>query len=165
MYVHFLGVGNAAQIAQGLHEALAKTKNPAASTAKPESRPLPDEAKIESILGKKGTENGKVLSFSFPRPHGIASGGHVLGPAMGMATAINFQPSRQGVAATGDFVVKEDQTQALLTALAHADIAVTAMHNHLLADNPRMVFIHFWAEGPADGVARGLKTALEASVR
>jgi hypothetical protein len=69
------------------------------------------------------------------------------------------------VAATGDFVVKEDQTQALLTALAHADIAVTAMHNHLLADNPRMVFIHFWAEGPADGVARGLKTALEASVR
>jgi hypothetical protein len=89
--------------------------------------------------------------------------GHTLDAAMGMATAANFQTAPSGVAATGDFVVKEDETQGVLSALSEHGIRVTAMHNHLLADEPRMVFIHFWAEGNASDVARGIKAALDVS--
>lgn len=165
MYVHFFANGNEDEIAQVLHAALAKTKTPQGPGTKPEPQPLPSQAQIETTFGKKGSVNGRVLAFSFPRPHSIAMAGHVLDPGMGMATAINFQPSPLGVAATGDFVLKEGETQAVLTALSSKDIRVTAMHNHLLEDDPRMVFIHFWAEGKAEDVARGLKSALDASTR
>jgi hypothetical protein len=165
MYVHFFATGTDDQIAQGLHAALAKTKTPQGAARKSAAEPLPSESQIEAILGKKGTANGRVLAFSFPRPHSIAMAGHVLDPAMGMATAINFQPSPAGVAATGDFVLKESETQTVLSALSAGGIRVTAMHNHLLEDDPRMVFVHYWAEGKAEDVARGLKAALDASTR
>ena len=165
MYVHFFANGNENEITQALHAALARTKTPQGVPMKSEPQPLPSQARIETILGKKGTVNGRVLAFSFPRPHPIAMAGHVLDPAMGMATAINFQPSRMGVAATGDFVLKESDTQAVVSALSMGNLSVTAMHNHLLEDDPRMVFIHFWAEGKAEDVARGLKTAIDASTR
>lgn len=165
MYVHFFGNGTAQSLATALHKALAETKTPQGAATKPEPQPLADQSAIETILGKKGTVNGKVLALSFPRPHPIRMDGHELDPAMGMATAINFQPSPQGVAATGDFVLRESETQAVLSALSAAHIRVTAMHNHLLEDDPRMVFIHFWAEGKAEQVARGLQSALDAAGR
>jgi hypothetical protein len=81
---------------------------------------------------------------------------------MGMATAINFQPAPGGVAATGDFVLREAEVQNVLRSLRDDGVLVTAVHNHLLDDEPRMVFMHFWAEGPADKVAGALRRALDA---
>jgi hypothetical protein len=80
-----------------------------------------------------------------------------------MATAINFQPSPKGVAATGDFVLRENEVQSVVKALRAGGIMVTAMHNHLLDDEPRMVFVHFWAEGSADTVSKALKIVLDAA--
>ncbi|MCU1284252.1 MAG: peptidase [Acidobacteriales bacterium] len=162
MYVHFFGQGDAQALATTLKSALDKTKTPTVAAASPPAIPFPDQKLIETTLGKSGTVNGKVLAFGFPRPHAISMHKETLPPAMGMATAINFQPSPKGVAATGDFVLGEDEVQRVVAALRKGDIAVTAMHNHLLDDEPRMVFVHFWAEGAAETVAKTLKTALDA---
>lgn len=166
MYVHFFGKGKREALAQTLKSALNATKTPiggiAAAVAVP---PLADQKTIETDLGKSGTANGKILAFTFPRSHGITMHHETLAPAMGMATAINFQPSPKGVAATGDFVLRENEVQAVVSALRKGGVMVTAMHNHLLDDEPRMVFVHFWAEGPADTVSKALRAALDASAK
>ena len=162
MYVHFFARGSAEKVAAALHEALTRTKTPQAPASKTADKPFAEQQEIESILGKKGAVHGKVLAFSFAGEHSISMRGKTLPPPMGMATSINFQHAKSGVAATGDFVVQEVQTQPLLSALAKGYVQITAMHNHLLEDEPRMVFIHFWAEGPAKQVAGALKSALDA---
>ena len=164
MYVHFFGRGDAAKLAQGLHEALAATKTPMGPVPAPKPAALGfDQKKVESIMGKSGQANGKVLSFSFPRPHPIAMRGNELPPAMGMATGINFQQSAKGVAATGDFVVDASQVNPVIKALRAGKVEVTATHNHLLEGQPETIFIHFWGDGPLDQVATALKHAVDAS--
>ena len=163
-YVHFFGRGTAAQLSSAVDAALKATKTPRG--ASPPAAPANisyDRATIEKVLGKQGQAKGKVLAFSFPRAHKISMHQKELPPAMGMATGINFQPSAKGGGATGDFVVDEAQVQSVAHALREHNILVTALHNHLLDDSPRMVFIHFWAEGSASDVAEGLKAALDAS--
>ncbi len=162
-YVHFFGKGSTAELADGLDSALKTTKTPRGPAPSAKEDITYERAVIEKVLGKQGQAKGKVLSFSFARPHTISMHGQELPPAMGMATAINFQPSPTGVAATGDYVVRETAVQNVIRALRDHKISVTAVHNHLLDDEPRMVFIHFWAEGPASEVARGLKAALDSS--
>ena len=166
MYVHFFGKGKPDDLAKALKSALDATKTPITTVSAAVVMPdLPDEAVIEQNLGKKGTHSGRVLQFSFPRPHDIAMHHQKLPPAMGMATAINFQPSAKGVAATGDFVLKESEVQSVVKALRAGGIWVTAMHNHLQDEEPRMVFVHFWAEGPAEQVSKALRAALDASTK
>ena len=161
-YVHFFGRGTLAQLSSAVDAPLKATKTPRGPS--PPAAPANityDRAAIEKALGKQGQAKGKVLAFSFPRAHKITMHQQELPPAMGMATAINFQPSAKGVGATGDFVVDQPKVQAVVRALREHNILVTALHNHLLDDSPRMVFIHFWAEGPANEVAQGLKAAVD----
>jgi hypothetical protein len=162
-YVHFFGKGSASQLAEAVDSALKATKTPRAPSSSAKEEITYDRALIEKVLGKAGQAKAKVLAISFARSHTISMHGDELPPAMGMATAINFQPAHTGVAATGDYVVRETSVQDVIRALRDHKITVTAVHNHLLEDEPRMVFIHFWAEGPANAVAQGLKAALDAS--
>jgi hypothetical protein len=163
-YVHFFGRGTSAQLSSAVDAALKATKTPRGASPPAAAASISyDRATIEKVLGKQGQAKGKVLSFSFPLAHKITMHQQELPPAMGMATAINFQASAKGVGATGDFVVDEAQVQTVVHALREHNILVTAMHNHLLDDSPRMVFIHFWAEGSAGEVAQGLKAAVDAN--
>lgn len=163
-YVHFFGRGTATLLSSAVDAALNATKTPRGAAPPAAAANITyDRATIEKVLGKQGQAKGKVLAFSFPRSHKISMHQQELPPGMGMATGINFQPSAKGVGATGDFVVDEAQVQAVVHALREHNIVVTALHNHLLDDSPRMVFIHFWAEGSASDVAQGLKAALDAN--
>jgi len=102
-----------------------------------------------------------VLALSQPRPETIQMMGVTLPPSMGMATAINFQSAGGGkVVATGDFVMLADEVNKVARALRQHDIAVTALHNHMLHGSPELYFMHFWGEGNATAVASGLKAAL-----
>ena len=161
LYVHFFARGDLERITQGLKAALNATKTPTGPATPPKAALSFDRKPIEDALGKPGTVNGAVLAFSFPRKHGIAMHGAALPPAMGMATAINFQPSPEGVAATGDFVLRESEVNPVITALRAGGVKVTAVHNHLLDDDPRTVFVHFWVEGKPEPVAKALREALD----
>jgi hypothetical protein len=160
MFLHFWGHGEA--------EALARTLRPALELAG--GTPAPpkaleqkiDQAAIEKILGHSGRLAAGVVQFAVPRDFPIRMHGIELPPSMGMATAINFQPTAEGAAITGDFVTREEELAGLLRALRAHDIEVTAIHNHMLNDEPRMVFVHFWGEGDPLKLARAMHAGLDA---
>ena len=163
MYLHFWGQGDAATLAQSVKDALSKTKTPlTAAPAAPAAAAddLPAD-QIQQAIGLKGTVNNGVLGLSQPRPETIQMMGVTLPPSMGMATAINFQSAGNGkVAATGDFVMIADEVNKVARALRQHDIAITALHNHMLHGSPELYFMHFWAEGAPAEVGAGLRDAL-----
>jgi hypothetical protein len=170
LYMHVHGRGNPVKLAKALHAGLAESKTPlgaptpSGSSAAPAAQPDLgfDPAVIERVLGRKGKANGPVYAFSVPRAEPVKDDGMEVPEAMGSATAINIQSTNDGkVATTGDFVLVEKEVNPVIKALRENGIEVTAVHNHMLADEPRLFFMHFWAHDDAEKVAKGLKAALE----
>jgi len=163
MYMHVQGNGDVVKLAAVLHAALAESKTPlSVSPAAPAAPPIDlDTAAIDQTLGAKGTNTGGVYQFSIPRAEPIKDSGMDVPPSMGSANAINFQPTGGGKAAiTGDFVLIAKEVNPVLRALREHGIEVTAIHNHMLDDQPHLYFMHFWANDDAKKLAEGLKAAL-----
>jgi biotin operon repressor len=164
MYMHVMGHGNPVTLAQALHAALALSKVPfeaPTGTAQPPQMEL-DTASVDKILGASGKANGGVLQYGIPRAEKIEESGMAVPPALGSAVAINFQPTGGGKAAiTGDFVLTAKEVNPVVKALRDNGIEVTAIHNHMLDDQPRLFFMHFWANDDAQKLARGLRAALD----
>ena len=163
MYMHYQGHGDAAKLAAAVRTALQESKTPLEAPAKPASQPAIDldQAAIEKTLAAKATPNGGVLQFSIPRAEAIKEHGATIPPAMGMGTVINFQPTGGGKAAiTGDFVLIGKEVNPVLKTLRENGIEVTALHSHMLDEQPRLFFMHFWANDDAQRLADGLKAAL-----
>jgi hypothetical protein len=79
---------------------------------------------------------------------------------MGISQAINFQAEGQKAAATGDFVLTANEVNPVVRVLKQYGIAITAIHNHMLYESPRLFFFHFWAVDSSERLAYGLKQAL-----
>jgi hypothetical protein len=163
MYMHVLGHGDPVKLAAALHAALAESKTPLATGPTPIEPPEIDfdTAAVDQALGAKGTNNGGVYQFGIPRAEPITDGGMVVPPALGSANAINFQATGGGKAAiTGDFVLTAKEVSPVAKTLREHGIEVTALHNHMLDDQPHLFFMHFWANDDAKKLAEGLKAAL-----
>jgi hypothetical protein len=177
MYMHVHGYGDATKLATTLREALNASKTPfgaetagispqaaaqATTTASTGSAPDLDTATIDQALGRKGKMNGGVYQVSVPRAEAVKDSGMEVPEAMGSAIAINIQPTGAGKAAiTGDFVLTADEVNPVIKALQSNGIEVTALHNHMLNDEPRLFFMHFWANDDAQKLAKGLRAALD----
>jgi Domain of Unknown Function (DUF1259) len=160
-YVHVHAVGDPVHLAAGIRAAVALTATPPASASAP-AAPSLDSAAIAGALGLPVRAAGDVYQASVPRSESIRDGGREIPPSMGIATAINFQPAPGGqVAITGDFVLRASEVNPVIAELGAHGIAVTSLHNHLLDDEPRLFFMHFWAIGDARELARGLRAALD----
>jgi len=163
MYMHIGGHGDAVKLATAVKNALALTKVPAPSpsaSAPPEIGI--DTAGIEQALGFKGKVNGGVFQVSVPRAESISEGGMKVPNSMGLSTALNFQPTGGGKAAiTGDFVLIGAEVNPVIQALRANGIAVTALHSHMLDEQPRLFFMHFWANDDAVKLAKGLRAAID----
>ncbi len=163
MYLHFHGHGEAAGLAKALRNALAATATPLATPAST-SRTAPsglDVAQLSQILGSRGIERGGVVNFSVARREEITAARSALNPRTGVATAINFQAEGSGAVTTGDFVLIAGEVQAVIAVLRKHGIEVTALHNHMLDEQPRLFFLHFWGRAPAVALAEGLRAALD----
>jgi hypothetical protein len=165
-YMHVAGHGDPAKLASAIHEALStesKTPfDPPATSAGPAPAVDLDTAKLDEIMHAKGTVTGGVDQFAIPRRDPPTEAGMTVTAAMGGANGINFQPTGGGKAAiTGDFLVTGDEVNPLIRALRAGDIEVTAIHSHMLDEQPRMFFIHFWANDDALKLARGVRAALD----
>lgn len=167
-YMHVGGHGDPVKTATVIREALAASKTPLATTvgaAPPPAVDL-DTAQLDRIIGIKGQSNGGVYQFAVPRRDPVNEGGMQLAPVgpMGVAEAINFQPTGGGKAAiTGDFVLTGDEVNPVIRALRGNGIEVTALHSHMLDEQPRLFFCHFWANDDAEKLAKGLRAALDKS--
>jgi hypothetical protein len=164
VYVHIGGHGDAVKLASALKSALALTNTPPPSppsSAKQQSLGI-DTAQIDEIVGHKGKNNGGVYQISVPRAETITDMGTEIPPSMGTATSINFQPTGKGRAAiTGDFVLLGSEVNPVIRALRDHGIQVTAVHSHMLTENPRLFFMHYWANDNALSLAKGLRAALD----
>src|SRR5256885_8717288 len=165
-YMHVGGHGDPVKMAAVIREALSASKTPLATTvgaAPPPAIDL-DTAQLDQIIGVKGQNNGGVYQFAVPRRDPISEGGMQLAPAgpMGVAEAIGFQPTGGGKAAiTGDFVLTADEVNPVIKTLRSNGIEVTALHSHMLNEQPRLFFLHFWANDDAVKLAKGLRAALD----
>jgi hypothetical protein len=165
-YLHVGGHGDPAKMAAVIHDALAVSKTPLAAAAVATAPPAVDldTAQLDQIIGAKGQANGGVYQFGVPRRDPVTEGGMQIAPVgpMGVATAINFQPTGGGKAAiTGDFVLIGDEVNPVIKALRANGIDVTAVHSHMLDEQPRLYFLHFWANDDALKLAKGLRAALD----
>jgi len=164
MYMHVAGRGEPVKLAAALKDALALTKTPSASPAPPAQQQNLgfDTAQVDKALGHQGKNNNGIYQFSIARAEKINDMGTEVPPSMGTATAINFQPTENGKAAiTGDFVLVGKEVNAVIKALRDNGIMVTAVHSHMLTEEPRLFFMHFWANDDAVKLAKGLRAALD----
>lgn len=164
-YLHIHGHGNPVSIAAAIHAALAPTATPFVAPAPPAAPSVAsalDTAAIAAGLGHAGKLNGVVYQLSVPRAETIREGGIDIPPAMGVATAINIQPTGSGKAATtGDFVLTGTEVNPVIQALTENGIAITAVHSHMLTEEPRLFFLHFWGNEDLGPLTRGLRAALD----
>jgi hypothetical protein len=165
MYMHIAGHGDPVRLAQGLRDALAASSTPLAPA--PPSAPaaaLPDldTAALDRLMGAQGKISGGTYQFSIPRAERLTEAGMEIPPAMGVANAINFQPTGKGKAAiTGDLVLKASEVPEVVRALRVGNVEVTALHNHMLNDEPRLFYLHFWAHADAAQLARAMRAVLD----
>jgi hypothetical protein len=167
MYMHYEGHGDALQMAQALHQVLSASATPLSPAVPPPAPATPsgpqlDIGMLDGILGYTGRANGSVVQYSVPRAESIVEMGHQLLPAMGVTTVLNFQPTGASTAAiTGDFALTGNEVEAVARALRANGIEVTAMHQHHIGEDPRLFYMHFWANDDPAGLARGLRAALD----
>jgi hypothetical protein len=165
-YMHVGGHGDPVKLATAIRTALAESKTPLTpptAAAPPPAIDL-DTAQLDQIIGVKGQANGGVYQFAVPRRDPVTEDGMALAPVgpLGVATAIGFQPTGGGNAAiTGDFVMIASEVNPVIKALRSGGIEVTALHSHMLIEQPRLFFMHFWANDDAIKLAKALRTALD----
>ncbi|MFN2497012.1 MAG: DUF1259 domain-containing protein [Pseudonocardiaceae bacterium] len=162
-WTHFHAEGtDPVTIAKGVKAAMDVTATPPASAPAPPGQLDLDTAAIDAAMGTTGKNDGGIYKFSFARTETVTSHGKVLPPAMGVSTAINFQPTGGGKAAVnGDFAMTGDEVQQVIQALRAGGIEIVEVHNHALDDEPRLFYMHFWANNDAVTLARTLKQAVD----
>jgi hypothetical protein len=164
-WTHIHGMGDPAQLAKGLQTALAATAitPPAAPPAQQPPVDI-DTAGVDAALGRKGTADGGLYKYNLARAETITDNGHVLPPTFGVTTTINFQPLGDGKAAiNGDFALTGPEVQKVIDVLRNGGIAIVEVHSHMLADNPRLFYLHYWAVDDAVTLAKALRPALDAT--
>jgi len=163
MYMHVHGTGNAADLATSLRRALAASRTPMRTQAGPAPPALALDTKaLDALMRAEGKVAGGTDQFSFPRGEQVTEDGMPLPAALGLATAINFQPTGSGRAVvTGDFVMVASEVPAVLAELRRHGIEITALHNHLIGEEPRLFFMHFWGNDKVTQLGQGLRAALD----
>jgi hypothetical protein len=168
LYMHISGQGEPVKMARAIHAAIALTKTPLTAPASSPTAPALDidTQQIDKILGATGKVNGGVYQFSIPRAEKISENGMEIPPSMGTAAVINFQPTGNGKAAiTGDFVLLGQEVNSVIQTLQQNGIEVTALHSHMLNEEPRTMYMHFWANDDAVKLSQGLRLALDRTNR
>lgn len=164
-YVHFHNQGQAIDLATRLARAVARTATPLPVAPAAQVPLAIDTALVFRVLGAAGRAQGSVAQASFNLvPGTVNHHGRTVTPALGYGTPINIQmvnPTR--AVATGDFAVLARHVDPVLDALAAHGITATAVHSHLIDEEPTIYYIHFWADGRLENVLRGLRAALDAA--
>lgn len=162
LYMHIAGSGDPVKVAQAIRAALAKSEMLQEVPPPAEQALGIDTAALEAALGQKGKESGGTYQFSIPRAEAVQDMGMPVPPAMGTAIAINFQSAGEGKAATtGDFVLTAEEVNPVVQALVTNGLEVTALHTHMLGEEPRLYFMHFWGVDDPAKLGSGLRAALD----
>jgi len=168
-FMHIGGMGTTEELATGVSKALAAAKATSVARADgfggaPISGPSTiDAAPLAAIFGQPGQSKDGMVKFVFGKK--IAMHGTEAGAGMGVNTWAAFAGSPKAAVVDGDFAVLENELQGVLKALRHASVNIVAIHSHMTHEEPRTLFLHFWAKGSADDLARKIKVALDTQAK
>ncbi|MGZ5052353.1 MAG: DUF1259 domain-containing protein [Methylobacter sp.] len=164
MFMHIGGIGKLEALATGVGKVFAEAKEghngkksaPAKiDVAKTSLDPKP----IETIIGSPAEKMGEVYKVTLGRTTQV--NGHSVGKAMGVNTWAVFAGSNDKAIVEGDFAMTESELQGVLRALRAAGINIAAIHQHMVNETPKIVFLHYWGTGSASDLAKAIKTALD----
>src|SRR5215213_8336491 len=168
MYMHLGGSGPTEQIAQKAKAVLDKVKevrggDPSKGTASNGTvENILDTKRLDNILGNKAEMSKGVYKYTIGRPDvQVKEHGVTVTTFMGFNTWAAFQGSPDKAAVAGDFTMLEDEVAPVIKALVENGIEVVAVHNHMVHEQPRIFFLHYWGIGNAEQLAHGLKSALD----
>lgn len=168
LYMHIGGSGNTEQVAQKAKAVLDKIKegrggDPSKGTASNEnvSNTL-DTKRLDEILGYKAEMSKGVYKYTIGRPDvNLTEHGVSVTTFMGFNTWAAFQGTPEKAAVAGDFTMTENEVAPVIKALVENNIEVVAVHNHMVHEQPRIFFLHYWGVGPMEQLAKGLRAALD----
>ncbi len=167
-FMHIGGEGSVEQLARGVRAALDAVKKVRAANPQPAESfgagPLPAKNSInpqplEKILATKGEAKDGMFKAVFGRTVKMADETTV-GNDMGVNTWAAFAGTDDNALVDGDFVVLEDELQPVLKSLRKAGINIVAIHQHMVGEQPRTIFLHYWGRGPAARLAQAVEDAL-----
>ncbi|HEU5218175.1 MAG TPA: DUF1259 domain-containing protein [Gemmatimonadales bacterium] len=164
MYVHFHAYGSATDIARRLEAVLKLTGAPRPVAAAHPSPLVIDSGAVFQALGKHGRANGSFAQVSYILvPGAVTMHGHTVVPSLGYGSPVNIvQVSPARAVSTGDFAVTAGQLPRLLHALAQGGITATAVHSHMVGEQPALYFVHFWGDAPLPELLKSLRAAVDA---
>ena len=166
MYMHIGGMGDEKELAKSVKAVFNKVTeirgaNPANADVSVVENTL-DTNMIDSILGFSGTMNNGVYKLTIGRPDvDLKVYGAPVSTFLGFNTWASWQGTPENAAVAGDFTMLADEVASVIKTLIENDIEVVALHNHMVHENPRIFFLHYWGVGPAEKLAKGLKAALD----
>lgn len=166
MYMHIDGRGKAEKVAASAKAIFDKVrevrgKDPKESTADSVQNTI-DIARLDSIIGHKGEKSKGVYKYTIGRPDvALQEHGIPVSSFMGFNTWAAWQGTNEKAAVAGDFTMLENEVEPVIKALIENGIEVVAVHNHMVHEQPRIFFLHYWGVGPAQQLAKGLKAALD----
>lgn len=168
-FMHIAGEGKVANLSVAVKSLLDKVKEIRSENPKPARSfgglELPPQNSItaktiEEILGVQGQSKDGLLKIVIGRKAKMPCGCEV-GKEMGVNTWAAFAGSDDHAVVDGDFAVREEELQPVLKALRRSGIQIVAIHHHMIHEEPRYLFVHYWGKGRAKDLTRGLKAALE----
>ncbi len=159
-FMHFSAEGKTEELARNIKKVFDSAKN-----VKKIKKDVPtinkiNGSEIEKIIGVKGQAKNGMFKIVIGRTT-RAECGCLVGKSMGINTWAAFGGTNDNAVVCGDFAVLESELQDVLKTLRKANIEIVSIHNHMIQENPRLIFLHFWAQGKASDLARGLKNALD----
>jgi hypothetical protein len=163
MYMHIYGMGSAPALARGVRSALDKTATPKPQLAKaaPSQPALAlDTKRIEQIIGHQGQVGGGVFKIILGRP-GVKMGRTELTASMGLNTWAAFVGTNGRAHVAGDVAMTAAEVNPVIRALRRGGIDIVAIHNHMLDEEPRIFFLHYWGTGPIEKLAQTVREAFD----
>ena len=159
MYMHILGTGQAEALARGIRRALDKTETPRSQPAPTSASLAIDTKRIEAIIGHPGHAGGGIFKIVVGRP-GVRAHGMELTSSMGLNSWIAFIGTSDRARVAGDMAMAANEVNPVIRALRKHGVKILAVHNHMLDEEPRIFFLHYWGTGKAENLARAFRDAL-----
>lgn len=162
MWMHIYGYGDPVDMAKKIRNITGYVNggSPASGSEKFQSKGI-NTTELDRIIEGKGSVDGGDYNYDIPRADKIQMNGYTLSPVMDVSTTISFQPLGNGGAVViGEFVLEENEVEPVIRTLAANDIEVTALHSHMITEQPRLFYVHCWATGDATELAGIMREAL-----
>jgi hypothetical protein len=163
-YMHVHGHGDAMNLARSIKPALDLIPKPpaAAPSAAPGAAPAFNIVALDKIVGHQGETLGSVYKFTLGRDDlNLKEHGATINARMGLNSWAAFAGNEADAQIAGDIAMRESEVESVLKALRSHKLNVVAIHHHMLATQPTVIFLHYWGRGAAEELAAGFRAALD----